>query len=416
MSLTPEQLAKIQQKESTLPDALRRDALTNYREGYFFVTINTRGYAPILSYISGRADANDGAEDEPRCVYTELGKRVMAIWQTVPAYHPGVKIIAAEAMPDHFHGLLHLSNTCKQHLGRIVNGFMIGCTHEYWDMLGIDWRSMKKDINKSARAAAREWQDHDHTRSFRGPALFVRGYNDVEAITIEQVETKRRYIREQARRALIKGSMPDCFRIYRNCNSHGWTMDALRRAFLADRYLALDSHRIESTLLAILPRIQMLPGSTNLAQSPNQSYSAPTIKPVLSFIGMRTILAAQCKLPLICHRSDAMLFDVQRDIVLQAARKGAVIVSAFISPKEREIKKQLLIEQLPVIEVVDNGFADRYKPTGKSFYACAENRLVQISPWTYAYSKDIKVTREMCLVMNQLVRIITNKDDHWWNK
>ena len=75
MSLTPEQLAKIQQKESTLPDALRRDALTNYREGYFFVTINTRGYAPILSYISGRADANDGAEDEPRCVYTELGKR-----------------------------------------------------------------------------------------------------------------------------------------------------------------------------------------------------------------------------------------------------------------------------------------------------------------------------------------------------
>ena len=43
MSLTPEQLAKIQQKESTLPDALRRDALTNYREGYFFVTINTRG-------------------------------------------------------------------------------------------------------------------------------------------------------------------------------------------------------------------------------------------------------------------------------------------------------------------------------------------------------------------------------------
>lgn len=74
MSLTPEQLAKIQQKESTLPDALRRDALTNYREGYFFVTINTRGYAPILSYISGRADANDGAEDEPRCVYTELGE------------------------------------------------------------------------------------------------------------------------------------------------------------------------------------------------------------------------------------------------------------------------------------------------------------------------------------------------------
>ena len=80
MSLTPEQLAKIQQKESTLPDALRRDALTNYREGYFFVTINTRGYAPILSYISGRADANDGAEDEPRCVYTGLSGKVLGMF------------------------------------------------------------------------------------------------------------------------------------------------------------------------------------------------------------------------------------------------------------------------------------------------------------------------------------------------
>lgn len=409
MSLTPEQLAKIQQKESTLPDALRRDALTNYREGYFFVTINTRGYAPILSYISGRADANDGAEDEPRCVYTELGKRVMECWRNIPNFYPYAEAIDCEAMPDHFHGLIHIRPGGKPHLGQIIRGFMIGGTHAYWDTLGIDWRPQPGVIT-------RDYRDRDHTRSFRGPALFVRGYNDVEAITIEQVETKRRYIREQARRALIKGSMPDCFRIHRNCNSHGWTMDALRRAFLADRYLALDSRRIESTLLALLPRIQMLPGSTNLAQSPNQSNSAPNIKPVLSFIGMRTILAAQCKLPLICHRSDAMLFEVQRDIVLQAARKGAVIVSAFISPKEREIKKQLLIEQLPVIEVMDNGFADRYKPTGKSFYACAENRLVQISPWTYAYSRDIKVTREMCLVMNQLVRIITNKDDHWWKK
>ena len=98
---------------------------------------------------------------------------------------------------------------------------------------------------------------------------------------------------------------------------------------------------------------------------------------------------------------------------MSAARSGAVIVSAFISPKEREIKKQLLIEQLPVIEVVDNGFSDRYKPTGKNFYACAENRLVQISPWRYRFSRQSMVTREMCLVMNQLVRVIAGVDDGW---
>ena len=100
--------------------------------------------------------------------------------------------------------------------------------------------------------------------------------------------------------------------------------------------------------------------------------------------------------------------------MLRAAREGAVIVSAFVSPKEREIGRLLLMEQLPVIEVCDNGFGDRYKPSGKSFYACAENRLVQISPWNYEYCRDLAVNREVCLVMNEQARVIAGGGDGWW--
>ena len=102
--------------------------------------------------------------------------------------------------------------------------------------------------------------------------------------------------------------------------------------------------------------------------------------------------------------------------MLRAAREGAVIVSAFISHKEREIGRLLLMEQLPVIEVYDNGFADRYKPSGKNFYACAENRLVQISPWNYEYSRDLAVNREVCLVMNELARVIAGMGEGWWKQ
>lgn len=102
--------------------------------------------------------------------------------------------------------------------------------------------------------------------------------------------------------------------------------------------------------------------------------------------------------------------------MLRAAREGAVIVSAFVSPKEREIGRLLLMEQLPVIEVCDNGFGDRYKPSGKSFYACAENRLVQISPWNYEYCRDLAVNREVCLVMNELARVIAGVGDGWWKE
>lgn len=408
MPLTPEQLAKIAQKDAALPAALKRNATTNYYEGYFFITLNTRNYAPILSFITGRPDAPDDAPDAPACEYTELGRKVMAVWQSVPRFHPQVEIIAAEAMPDHFHGLLRLLPGNRKHLGRMVNGFMIACTHDYWDTLDIKWRDMKKDPNKSDRDASRDWYDRDHTCSFRGPSLFVRGYNDMEAVTPEQVQTKLRYIREQARRALIKGTLRDRFLVHRSCTARDWTLDTIRRGLRADRFYAHNPDRLEHILRSLLPRIPMLPAIVSA------SPSASSPKPLLSYVGCSALLSAERKLPLVCHRSDAPFFERQRDAVLRAAREGAVIVSAFVSPKEREIGRLLLMEQLPVIEVCDNGFGDRYKPSGKSFYACAENRLVQISPWNYEYCRDLAVNREVCLVMNELARVIAGVGDGWW--
>lgn len=452
MPLTPEQLAKIAQKDAALPAALKRNATTNYYEGYFFITLNTRNYAPILSFIMGRPDAPDDAPDAPACEYTELGRKVMAVWQTVPRFHPQVEIIAAEAMPDHFHGLLRLLPGNRKHLGRMVNGFMIACTHDYWDTLDIKWRDMKKDPNKSDRDASRDWYDRDHTCSFRGPSLFVRGYNDMEAVTPEQVQTKLRYIREQARRALIKGTLRDRFLVHRSCTARGWTLDTIRRGLRADRFYAHNPDRLEHILRSLLPRIPMLPAivsasssaspmvspmvsptasssaspsasssaSPSLSASPTASFSASSSasspKPLLSYVGCSALLSAERKLPLVCHRSDAPFFERQRDAVLRAAREGAVIVSAFVSPKEREIGRLLLMEQLPVIEVCDNGFGDRYKPSGKSFYACAENRLVQISPWNYEYCRDLAVNRDVCLVMNELARVIAGVGDGWWKE
>lgn len=55
--LTAAQIAKIRQKEAATPDALKRNPLSNYFEGYFFVTLNTRGEAPILSEVVGKVGA-----------------------------------------------------------------------------------------------------------------------------------------------------------------------------------------------------------------------------------------------------------------------------------------------------------------------------------------------------------------------
>ena len=135
--LTAAQIARIRQKEAATPDALKRNPLSNYFEGYFFVTLNTRGEAPILSEVVGKVGAPEGEPDTPHCRYLELGEKVRECWLRNEDIYPGVECIACEVMPEHFHGLLRLKPGNKQHLGRIISGFMIGCTHAYWYTLGI---------------------------------------------------------------------------------------------------------------------------------------------------------------------------------------------------------------------------------------------------------------------------------------
>lgn len=401
MSLTPEQIAKIRKKEADTPDALKRNPLNKYTEGWFHVTLNVRGDAPVLGYIVGNPEGSDGSKDAPRCELTELGKVVEKSWNSNPDFYPGIENIEYQIMPEHFHGLIHLKPGNEKHLGRIIYGFMVGCTHGYWDLLGIPWRDMK--FEKGVRTP--QWQDRDHTCSYRGPSLFVRGYNDVEAVTPEQIEIKRQYIRNNPRKRLITRSKPDRFRVVRDNHSVNWTLERAFSAIADDPMIRKNPDRCNELKEKISQRLKRSANTDTLA---------------IDYVGNRELLAAKRKISLICHRKDAARFEQQKSAVLDAAREGAVVVSAFISPKEREIMKQLMIEQLPFIEIMDNGFSDRYKPIGKAFYSTAENRHVQLSCWTYLYqapsNDNHNISREMCLVMNELVRLISGVEDNWWKK
>lgn len=318
-------------------------------------------------------------------------------------------------MPEHVHGLVHLKAENKKHLGEIIKGFMIGCTHGYWDTLDIPWRDMTYE--KGVRTP--QYNDCDHTRSYRGPALMVRGYNDVEAVTEEEIEIKRQYIRNNPRKRLIARSKPDCFRVIRNQRSRNWTVERALAAIAADTWIGRNVVKCQQLQANVSQRLKRQSGDEKAL--------------VLDYVGNRALLAAERKVSLICHRADVGMFEQQKEAVMKAAREGAVVVSAFISPKEREIMKQLMQEQLPFVELMGNGFSNRYKPGGNAFYSVAENRHVQMTCWTYKYGNNnersampfaerqrakndnsYSMSREMCLVMNELVRIISGVADDWW--
>lgn len=440
MPLTPEQIAKIRRKEAQTPDALKRNPLLGYKEGWFHVTLNVRDKAPLLGRIVGDAAAPDGSEQAPRCMLTELGKRVEENWRAVDDFHPMCKCDEMQVMAEHIHALLHLLPGNGEHLGRIINGLMIGCTHAYWDTLGIPWQEMRKEKDAAAltkerdKALRAQWQDRDHTRSFRGPALFVHGYNDVEAVNEEEIEIKRQYIRNNPRKHLIQRGTPECFRVRRNMKSPNWTPECIMAALCADRFIAAGREK----------QIEAWQQVTVKGQRNNRGKVSATLNlqdgcPVIDLVGNMELLKRPL-FPLVCHRADAPLYEQQKAAVLEVAReRGGVIVTACVSPKERDIVKLLQCELLPVIVVMDNGFSDRYKPSGKAFYAVAEARRLEVSPWQYEYRRremrPVKgedgafvldangqpemeevpdITREMCMVMNGLVRMISKQSDDWW--
>lgn len=428
--MTEEQRYRISQSIEALPDALRRDPSINYSEGVFHVTLNVRERYCVLGAI----------DTQKRTInLTDIGEAVDKCWLQIPKFYPNVELIEHQVMPEHFLGLLrmktsYMRNGWKITLGRVIGGFMTGCTHGYWDALGLDWQSSTDRQAYGSKEYRKQYQDEAHSHSFRGPSLFVRGYNDVEAIGEDEVQTKIEYIRTNIERRITRGENPQLFHVHRNKKSANWTPERIMRGLCADRRIATDRSKQEEAWRQLTEK-----GYKNRRSRESATLQFDGNTPTLDLVGNMELLRRPLY-PLICHRADAALFERQKAAVLRVAKEqGAVIVTACVSPKERSIVRLLQQELLPVIEIMDNGFSSKYKPTGKAFYAMAEARRLEVTPWEYEYrrremrpQKDAHgnpildaqgqpemeevpdITLEMCMVMSELVRTISQKEDGWW--
>lgn len=60
---------------------------------------------------------------------------------------------------------------------------------------------------------------------------------------------------------------------------------------------------------------------------------------------------------------------------------GAVFISPAIHPFEKKIMRMAIDAGSPVIYLRDQGFKERFKPSGENFYLCSEGRLLLLAPW-----------------------------------
>lgn len=110
------------------------------------------------------------------------------------------------------------------------------------------------------------------------------------------------------------------------------------------------------------------------------------------------------RIALVVHRKDSdKEFERKKDEYLYYAANGGVVVSAFISQRERAIRDEIEAIGGRIIQIHDRPFANRQKPARHEFEQCSQGRLLMVSAMDYLrLPKREHPTREQCLDMNKL--------------
>lgn len=102
------------------------------------------------------------------------------------------------------------------------------------------------------------------------------------------------------------------------------------------------------------------------------------------------------------HRADGEeAYAHKKERWLHTAANGGVLVSPFISKREKEVRTEAAELDGKFILVTNSPFKEREKPSGKDFELCSIGRMLIISP-----AEELDFGRKACMTMNALAAAI----------
>lgn len=114
------------------------------------------------------------------------------------------------------------------------------------------------------------------------------------------------------------------------------------------------------------------------------------------------LLRCPFKEQVVVHRADTEeVRAARRELWLYTAAGGGVLVSPFISPAEKDIRREADEAGGRFILITNEAMGERYKPSGRDFELCEEGRMLIVSA-----DIDGDLSRAACLRMNSLAEDI----------
>lgn len=314
-----------------------------YGVGIYHVTLTVSDRQPLL----GRLVIPENDPKQASIERTELGDEVTEEALRINHYYPDIRVIQHCLMPDHLHVIYYVTKPMTKSIKSVIRGL---------------WQGVKK-IGRAYTIAKETPFIHPELNS---------GKTDGDNTYPSPIFTEQPFIRPLSRRGQLQVMI------------HYVQMNPQR---LATKRLMPGYFRVQEGI-EIAGRKYAGVGNVALLQAKRY---AP--------VHVRSTMVDEA-----IHGDDQRLRDYMNGCVL-AARQGAVMVSPFISEKEKEVMVVLLAEEHPMIVLADNGFRDYYKPSAGLFDAVAAGKVLILSPWEYDAGKK-HISRADCVALNGMAEEI----------
>ena len=344
-----------------------------YKKGTYMLTLVVKGRVPLFGELCGITDVPLDSPEAPRVEYSELGNTILRDEiGKINKYYPQVEVWKVCIMPDHIHMIVRVKEDLpeKKHLGLVVRGFKTGCSRAWWRQNPIPSGKAEETVASMGKAeetvvsmgkaegtVARMANGGEASVPSVSPeglrsVLFEKGYNDKILMHEGQLDNWKAYLDDNPRRLFLKRQNPQLFTVL---------------------------------------------------------YGMEVADHSCQIVGNRFLLDIPDKMAVIVHRRYTNEENVSlREEWLACGERGGVLVSAAISPKEKDVLREAMNRGYRIILLRENGFPKLYKPSGEAFDACSAGLLLQISPWGYHMEKK-SISRAQCLELNAMAeRIASN--------
>ena len=299
-------------------------------------------------------------DDDPSRAWVErtaLGNAVIDELYVMCKHYPAIRIFQFCLMPDHLHAVIQVTKVMDTSIRSVIRGYWQGVKK-----LGRAYTlSVSPELNSrttNTEKATTQAKPSSESAVWAFPIFTERPF--IRPLSRRgQLQVMMHYVRMNPQRLATKRLMPGFFRVQKGIEIAGRSYD----------------------------------GVGNVALLHAESYDVVHVR--------RTMVEAAE------HGDNQPLRDYMNSRVLKA-RKGVVMVSPFISQQEKQVMQVLLKEQLPFILLADNGFREYYKPSDALFDACAEGRVLILSPWKYDAGKR-HISRSECVALNQMAEEIARQ-------